>query len=329
MRIVVTGGAGFIGAHAVEAAVRARHEVLALDDLSTGSRDNLAAVAEQIAFERLDVRDRSGCREAFARWQAEAVLHLAAVASPLRSIEDPDYAYDVNLTGTYNVLEAARLCGARRFVFPGSAAGYGPEPALPSDETDPTNPVSPYAAQKLAGELMAATWRRVWGLETVSLRFFNVFGERQPANSAYSGVISIFIAALRANGRATITGDGEQTRDFIYVGDVVRAIERALTGDDPGPGPYNVGRGQSLSVRRLYSILAGRMGLPDEPLFTAERAGDVRHSRARVERMRAALGIEPELTVEQGLDRLLAWSNAKVDDSARSHEKGSGVLPTG
>ncbi len=312
MRIAVTGGAGFIGSHAVEALVWGGHEVLVLDDLSTGRLSNLAAVAEQIRFEQLDIRDRNGCRQAVEQWRTEAVLHLAAVASPLRSIREPDYAHDVNLTGTYNVLEAARLCGARRFVFPGSAAGYGPLPALPSDECDPVNPVSPYAAQKLAGELLAATWRRVWDLETVTLRFFNVFGERQPADSAYSGVISIFIAALRSNGRATITGDGEQTRDFIYVGDVVRVILRALTGADSGPGPFNVGRGESMSVRLLYSCLASRLSLPDDPLFAAERAGDVRHSRARIDRLRDAIGIEPEFTVEHGLDRLLEWDGVPI-----------------
>ena len=310
MRIAVTGGAGFIGSHAVEYLAGAGHAVLVLDDLSSGHQSNLSSVRDRIAFERLDVRDRDGCARALAGWRSEAVLHFAAVASPLRSIQDPAAAHDVNLTGTFNVLEAARVGGVRRFIFPGSAAVYGPSPSLPSDESDPLQPVSPYAAQKAAGELLASVYRSVWGLETVTLRFFNVFGERQPADSAYSGVISIFLRALREDGHAVIAGDGEQSRDFIYVSDVVRVVRRALFGEDPGAGPFNVGRGESLSVRSLYSILAARLGVPDEPHFADRRAGDVRHSRARIDRLRHQLGIEPEVSVTAGIDRLLSWEAA-------------------
>ncbi len=308
MRIVVTGGAGFIGSHLVEALGGSGHAVLVLDDLSTGSRENLAGAGGRVRFEQLDIRDRQGCVDALAAWQTQAVAHLAAIASPLRSIEEPSYAHDVNLTGTFNILEAARRCGARRFVFPGSAAVYGPEPPLPSDETDAVQPVSPYAVHKVAGELLATVYRRTWGLEAVSLRFFNVFGERQPAASAYSGVISAFVATLQLGEQVTITGDGEQTRDFIYVADVVRAVVRALTGEDPGAGPFNIARGEAMSVRRLHTILAERLGVPDLPRFTADRAGDVRHSRARIDRMIAGLGVRPQMTVEDGIERLLRWS---------------------
>jgi nucleoside-diphosphate-sugar epimerase len=309
MRIVVTGGAGFIGSHLVDALVRSEHQVLVLDDLSTGSRQNLSGAGERARFEQLDIRDRQRCADALAAWQPRAVAHLAAVASPLRSIEQPSYAHDVNLTGTLNILEASRLCGARRFVFPGSAAVYGPEPSLPSDETDAVQPVSPYAVQKVAGELLAAVYRRTWGLEAVSLRFFNVFGERQPVGGAYSGVISAFVSALRRGEVVTISGDGGQTRDFIHVADVVRAVVRALTGDDPGNGPYNIARGEALSVRRLHTLLAERLGAPDVTHFSSDRPGDVRHSRAKIDRMISGLGVRPEITVEAGIDRLLRWES--------------------
>jgi len=309
MRIAVTGGAGFIGSHVVERLVARGHELLVLDDLSTGSLQNLVGGLDQARLERVDVRDRAACAASLAAWRPEALLHLAAVASVPRSVAEPALVHDVNANGTFNVLDAFRVSGGRRFVFASSAAVYGPEPMLPSDEADPVNPASPYAAQKAGAELLLRAYRSVWGLETVALRFFNVFGERQRPDDPYSGVLSLFSAGLRAKGRATITGDGEQSRDFIYVGDVVRAIVVALIEADPGFGPVNVGRGESTTIRQLYRLLAGRLGVADAPEFVETRPGDVHHSRARIDRLHAALGIWPEVTVAEGIARLLAWQS--------------------
>ncbi len=305
MHIAVTGGAGFIGSHSVDLLARAGHDLLVLDDLSSGALENLAESRSRAAFLRLDVRDGRALAAALVAFLPEAVLHLAAIASVVRSVEDPQSTYAVNLTGTLNALEAARVAGARRFVFASSAAVYGSEPALPSAEDDPLRPVSPYAAHKAAGELLCRAQRAAFGLETVPLRFFNVFGERQRPDSPYSGVISLFIEALAAHGVATILGDGEQTRDFIDVHDVARAIEAALVGPDPGPDPINIGRGEALSIRQLYRLIAAVLDVADAPRFGPARPGDVRHSRARVDALRTRLRIVPAIPVSQGIGRLV------------------------
>jgi UDP-glucose 4-epimerase len=307
MRIAVTGGAGFIGSHTAERLVHAGHQVLVLDDLSQGSLVNLASFRSEIDFQVLDVRDRDGCARSLCEWQPDAVVHLAAVASVQRSITAPTYAHDVNVNGTFSMLEAARLAGVQRFVFASSAAVYGSQPSLPSTETDAVEPASPYAAHKAMGELLCSAYRTTWDLQTVALRFFNVYGPRQRPDNGYSGVISCFVRALRCDGRASIYGDGAQSRDFIYVSDVAQAVVVAATGKDPGAGPFNVARGDALSVRQLYSVLAQRLGIDDEPVFAAPRPGDVRHSRGCAERMRNALGVTAEVPFEAGLERLLAW----------------------
>jgi UDP-glucose 4-epimerase len=316
MRIAVTGGAGFIGSHLVDKLVECGHQVLVFDNLSDGDLANLACVRDRIAFKRVDVRDRDRCMRELGKWQPEAVAHLAAVASVAMSIEQPGYVHDVNLGGTANILLASQQAGARRLVFASSAAVYGPEPALPSSESHAVDPISPYAAQKASGELLAYATRLTWGLETVSLRFFNVFGPRQRSDSPYSGVISIFLESLLTRGRAAITGDGEQSRDFIYVEDVVRAVMSALLGPDPGPGPFNVGRGEAISVRQLYRMLAARLGANDEPCFVERRSCDVRHSRARIARLVKELGVRPAVTIDEGLSRLVS-----------SRQAAMGVLP--
>lgn len=310
MRIVVTGGAGFIGSHVIDRLVALGHAALVIDDFSSGSPDNLAQARSHIELERLDVRDGPACTRLLGAWRPDAVLHLAAIASVVRSIEEPRLTHEVNLDGVFNLLEAARLVDARRFVFASSAAVYGLLPALPSAETDLPAPVSPYAAQKAAGELLCRAYRSAWGMETAALRFFNVFGERQRADSPYSGVISLLLEALSTRGRATISGDGEQSRDFIYVGDVARAAVAALTLPDPGFGPFNIARGEQTSIRRLYTIVANAVGAADDPLFAPARPGDVRHSCARIEGMRGVLGVEPEVDVAGGIARLAVWRKA-------------------
>jgi UDP-glucose 4-epimerase len=311
-RIAVTGGAGFIGSHLVERLARAGHALLVVDDLSSGSLANLDGVRGELRFEPLDVRRGDELARLLSDWAPDAIAHLAAVASVPRSIAEPVAVHDVNLNGTLAALEAARLAGARRFVFASSAAVYGGTPSLPSHESDPVDPASPYAAQKAAGELLLRAYRAAWGIETVPLRFFNVFGERQQAGSPYSGVISVFASQLRRCGSATIFGDGEQSRDFIYVADVARAVEAALTGPDSGSAPINVARGEAISIRDLYTLLARRLEAPDAPQFGPERPGDVRHSRADVERMHRLLGVRAEILLEDGLARLLDWEAARA-----------------
>ncbi|HLZ73123.1 MAG TPA: NAD-dependent epimerase/dehydratase family protein [Dehalococcoidia bacterium] len=305
MRIAITGGAGFIGSHSVDRLAGAGHDLLALDDLSSGSLENLAQAGPRTRFQRLDVRDGAALAGALTAFRPAAVLHLAAIASVLYSVEQPRDSYAVNLTGTLHALEAARAAGATRFVFASSAAVYGGDPALPSAEDDPLRPVAPYAAHKAAGELLCRSYRAAFGLETVSLRFFNVFGARQNPDSPYSGVISLFIEAMSGGGVATIMGDGEQTRDFIDVGDVTRAIEAALAGPDPGPEPINVGRGESVSIRDLYRLIAAAVGAADAPRFAPARAGDVRHSRARIDALGTRLGLTPQIPVAEGIAHLV------------------------
>lgn len=304
MRVAITGGAGFIGGHAARTLSEAGHTVLVLDDLSTGRAENLPP---GVALRRLDVRDTAALAETLTVFHPEAVLHLAAIASVERSIADPLGTFAVNLGGTASTLEAARLSGARRFVFASSAAVYGPRPPLPCVETAPLAPASPYAAHKAAGELLARAYRASWGLETVALRFFNVYGPGQRPNDPYAGVIVRFIAALAGREQATIAGDGSQTRDFVAVEDAARAIVAALAGPDPGAEPINVGSGEALSIRTLHTLLSALLGAPDEPCFVPPRPGDVLHSRADIDRMRTVLGIEPRTTIAAGLERLIAW----------------------
>jgi UDP-glucose 4-epimerase len=232
MRILLTGGAGFIGSHTTTALLAAGHESLVLDDLSTGSAANLP---DGVPLQHADVRDHEAVQAAFAAFRPHAVLHLAALVSVPRSIEEPQLAHDINLGGLAVTLEAARRSAAQRFVFASSAAVYGPRPRLPSHEDDLLDPVSPYAAQKAAAELIGRAYRAAYGLETVALRYFNVYGEGQRADDAYAGVIARFRRTLIAGERATISGDGSQSRDFIHVADVARANIAALCGDDPTP----------------------------------------------------------------------------------------------
>jgi len=306
MRVLVTGGAGFIGSHAVEQLAIDGHEVTVFDNLSSGSRENLRLEQGSIRLVCGDVRDRDVCMNLVSETRPEAIAHLAAVASVPQSIVEPELAHEVNLDGTFNVLEAARRFGVRRFVFISSAAVYGSSPRLPSSEDDPVAPASPYAAQKAAGELLAAAYRNMWGLETVSLRLFNVFGERQRGDNSYSGVISIFIDKLRRSESVAITGDGQQSRDFIYVWDVVTVIARCLSGDDPGPGPFNVGRGESITIRQLFSLIARQLGQDCDPSFIPDRPGDVKHSRACIRRAADILQFVPRFSVEHGLARLIS-----------------------
>jgi UDP-glucose 4-epimerase len=277
------------------------------DDLSTGRRENLAHISPAPELVVGSLTDPDAVTRAAAG--CEVVFHLGAVASVAKSTEDPLGNHTVNATGTLHVLTAARAGGARRVVYAGSASAYGPasDPAGQDEET-PLCPLSPYAAAKLAGELYCQAFAATYGLETVRLRFFNVYGERQRADNPYSGVIALFAAALSAGRVPSVHGDGLQSRDFVYVGDVARAL--VLAADTPGVSGrvYNVGTGRSVTVLELILVLNTLLGTTAEPTHGPQRAGDVRHSRAKIDRIRHDLGYEPTVGFEDGLRRTLDWA---------------------
>jgi UDP-glucose 4-epimerase len=302
---LVTGGAGFIGSHLTEALVRRGHEVRVLDDLSTGSLDNLGAVRDGIDFIEGDVTDpecvRQWCRG------VDWVFHQAALASVPRSVADPLATHRVCATGTLHVLVAARDAGVRRVVYAASSSAYGNSVRLPKEETDPTAPLSPYATAKLAGEHYCAAFSEVYGLETVRLRYFNVFGPRQSPDSPYAAVVPLFIRALTEGRRPRIHGDGEQSRDFTFVADVVQA--NLLAAEAPGVSGrvFNVACGRRTSLLELVRTLNRLLGTDVAPEHGPARPGDVRHSQADVRRACEALGYRPTTDVTEGLRRCLEW----------------------
>jgi len=308
---VVTGGAGFIGSHLVEALVGRGDRVRVVDDLSSGRRANLEALGlgspgsgAPVELFAGDVGDRGVLAPALQG--ARGVFHEAAQVSVPASVKDPLGSYRTNVMGTLAVLEAARAADVRRVVFAASSAAYGDDPTLPKVEDLPPRPLSPYASGKLAGEALLATWSRCFGFATVALRYFNVYGPRQADDSPYSGVIALFAKAVLDGRVPTVFGDGGQTRDFVFVRDVVAAnllaMERAS-----GAGLYNVGTGVSVSVLELYRTLAGLAGRDPEPRFAPAREGDVPHSRASIERARRELGFEPRVALGEGLRTTLDW----------------------
>jgi len=310
MRYLVTGGCGFIGSHLAEALVAAGAEVRVFDNLSTGREEHLAAVRERVELVRGDVRDPDALRAAMEG--VEGVFHQAALVSVFESMERPRDNHEINLTGTFNVLLAARERKVRRVVAASSAAVYGNEPTLPKREDLRPQPESPYAAAKLAGEHYLAVFARRYGLETVSLRYFNVYGPRQDPSSMYSGVISRFAEALRADAPPTVFGDGRQTRDFVFVKDVVQANLLAMRAPGVGRGEaLNIGTGRRTSLLELLEALSALSGRALNPRFHPARAGDIRHSVAEIARARLELGYEPAYDIRQGLAELLAAAGEK------------------
>ncbi len=311
-RVLVTGGAGFIGSHLVRALVSAGRPVRVLDDLSTGRRENLEGLevgpiesGAPVEFLAGDVAD-PGDAAAACRGVA-AVLHEAAQVSVPRSIEDPERTYAVNVLGTLRLLEGARAAGVERFVLAASSAAYGDAPELPKREDMIPAPLSPYAASKVAGEHLLRVWGEVHGMRTVALRYFNVFGPRQRDDSPYTGVIAIFARALLEGRRPTIFGDGEQTRDFTYVENVVDANLAALEADLAPGEVINIGGGERISLLELYRAMASELGVDLAPEHAPARPGDVRHSVAAIERAEALLGWRPRVSWREGLARTLAW----------------------
>lgn len=305
MKTCVTGGAGFIGSNLVDRLIADGHRVVVLDNLSTGRLENLAGALPRIEFVQGDLRDPGDVARAVAG--CEVVYHQGALASVARSVENPVEVTEVNVMGTLNLLFAARDAKVRRVVFASSSSVYGDTPELPKTETMPTTPRSPYAASKAAGESYLSAFQAAYGLETVALRYFNVYGPRQAPDSVYAAAVPRFIDAM-ANGRpATIYGDGGQTRDFTYVADVVDALVRAATSvKAPLVGPMNVGGGRRISILDLVGSIAKAFGYAGRPIHEPARAGDVRDSLADIRRAMDALAWKPATPLDQGIARLVA-----------------------
>jgi UDP-glucose 4-epimerase len=305
MSTLVTGGAGFIGSHVVSGLLGEGHEVRVIDNLSTGRRSNLNHVAGEIDLVEGDIRDSQCVGEAMRG--CDTVVHLAAVPSVPRSIADPVTTHEANATGTLNVLMAARDAGARRVVFSSSSSIYGATPDLPKRESLKPTPISPYAVSKLAGENYCRSFFDVFGLETVALRYFNVFGPRQDPDSQYSAVIPRFIWSYRNGERPVIFGDGEQSRDFTYVENVVDANLAALRSPGIGGRTYNIACGESITLNDLATRLREEVGASVEPVHGPSRPGDVRHSLADVTLARNELGYEPTVALDEGLRSTVAY----------------------
>ena len=307
-QFLVTGGAGFIGSHLAEELVRRGERVRVVDSLITGKRQNLAHLP-QVEFLEGDLADLAVAREAVRG--ADYVLHQAAIPSVPRSVEDPVTSNRANIDASLNLLVAARDAGVKRVVYAGSSSAYGNSPTLPKVETMPTAPLSPYALQKLVAEQYCQMFTTLYGLETVTIRYFNVFGPRQDPSSPYSGVISLFISALCEKRQPVIYGDGEQTRDFTYVANVVDGVLRAAQAPPSASGEViNVATGGRISLNQLFRVIRDLVKSDLEPVYKETRAGDVRDSQADISKARQLLGYEPTASFEDGLARTVEWYRA-------------------
>ena len=303
--VLVTGGAGFIGSHLVDALLEHNCRVTVLDNLSSGNRANLAHVADRITFIEGDIRSRELLTDLLPG--VELVFHQAAMVSVPQTVEQPIESAEVNDMGTLFLLEAARQAKVRRVVLASSCAVYGDDPRLPKVETMSPKPQSPYAAQKLMGEHYARLYHELYGLETVCLRYFNVFGPRQDPSSAYSGVISIFMTRAAAGDAPTIYGNGEQFRDFIFVGDVARANLQAAAAPAAAGRHFNIGTGSHITVNRLWETICHMTPHSPQPHYAPARAGDITASAADISLARETLKFEPAVSFEEGLKITFDW----------------------
>jgi len=310
-RYLVTGGGGFIGSNLTEALLDQGDDVRVLDDFSTGRRENLERTGEWAAgagghFELIegDIRDQQTCAQAVQG--VDYVLHQAAIPSVQRSVSDPAASHDVNVNGTLNLLLAAREAGVRRFVFASSSSLYGESESLPKVESMPSAPISPYGLQKLTGESYCGLFHRLYGLPTVALRYFNVFGPRQDPTSEYSAVVPRFMAALQDGQPPTIYGDGEQTRDFTFIANVVDANRLACQAGSGALGrAFNIACGSRVSLNELVRVIGELTGREIAPRHVDPRPGDIRHSLAGIDAARSDLGYEPAIDLTEGLRRTL------------------------
>ena len=302
--ILVTGGAGFIGSHIARSLAENGERVRVLDNLSSGRSDNLAGIAGEIEVIEGDLRDAEVVARAVDG--CEVVYHQAAVPSVPRSVADPRTSLDAGITGTLNVLLAARDRGARRVVFASSSSIYGDTPVMPKHEDMTPKPLSPYAISKLSAEQLCGVFTRLYGLETVALRYFNVFGPNQDPASEYAAVIPKFIAAVAAGERPTIFGDGEQSRDFTYIANVVDANLRAAEVPEASGRVFNIASGRAITVNRMLALVGELLDKPAEADYTDPRPGDIRDSLADITAARDVLGYDPEVSFEDGMAMTVA-----------------------
>jgi len=302
---LVTGGAGFIGSHLVEELVKQRQRVRVIDNLSTGKKENIKPFLEEIELIEGDIRDLELVREAMDG--VDYVLHQAAVPSVPRSVKDPLTSNSVNVEGTLNILIAARDADVKRVVYASSSSVYGDTPVLPKHEDMKQEPRSPYAVSKLGGELYCQAFYHVHGLETVALRYFNVFGSRQDPKSQYAAVVPKFITALLHGELPTIFGDGEQSRDFTYIENVVEANLLATKAPGVAGEVFNIACGERITINELACMLAEIIGVNIEPEHTPSRPGDVLHSLADISKAKRLLGYEVKLDTKSGLGKAVKW----------------------
>jgi UDP-glucose 4-epimerase len=313
-KALVTGGAGFIGSHLVEALAAAGCEVAVLDNLSGGREQNLDSVRAHISFYKNDIRQPEALEQAAAG--CDVIFHLAAVVAVQQTIADPIDSTMVNDIGTLNVLETARKLGIGRLVMASSCAVYGDDPRLPKEESMTPMPTSPYAVHKLAGEHYLRIYGELFGLKTAGLRFFNVFGPRQDPSSPYSGVISIFMSKAASQQAPVIYGDGNQTRDFIYVKDVVQALLLAAAAECQAGEVFNIGSGSRVTINRLWELIASLSGQQLKAAYGPARAGDILHSVGNIDKARSLLNFQKEFSLERGLELTLEWYREPPESGA-------------
>jgi UDP-glucose 4-epimerase len=304
-KYLVTGGAGFIGSHLVERLVGDGEAVRVLDDFSSGKRENLAPFSSGIELVEGDLRNMEDCRRASAG--VEVIFHQAAVPSVPRSVEDPLTSHQANVDGTFNLLMAAKEAGCRRVIYAASSSAYGDLPELPKRENVRPDPLSPYAANKLTGEHYCRVFSACYGLETMSLRYFNVFGPRQDPKSQYAAAIPAFVLAIMHGEPPIIYGDGEQTRDFTYIDNVVHANMLAARARQLRGEVINIACGERVTVNAIIAEINRLLGKQIQPMHVPERAGDVKHSLADISLARELLGYEPLVDFAEGLRRAIAW----------------------
>jgi UDP-N-acetylglucosamine/UDP-N-acetyl-alpha-D-glucosaminouronate 4-epimerase len=314
-KVLITGGAGFIGSNLAAALLERGDSVTVFDDFSSGRRENLAGLEGDLAIVEGDIRDQAAIAAAIEGH--DYVLHQAAVPSVPRSMDDPITSHDVNSRGTLNVLLGARDGGVKRVVFAASSSAYGDSETLPKIETMPHQPKSPYAADKVHGEHLCRVFHTGYGLETVALRYFNIFGPRQSPESDYAAAIPRFVTALLDGRKPTVYGDGEQSRDFTFVANAIEANLRAMTAEKAPGQVFNVGIGERITVNALIATIAKVLGRDHAIDYLPERRGDVKHSLASIDKARELLGYVPVVNLEEGLRRTIDWYRKTWSSSER------------
>ena len=307
---VVTGGGGFIGSHILEELLHRRETVKVIDNFSTGKRENIEPFKNSAEIFDVDIADAKNLRELFRG--VDYVIHQAAIPSVPKSMLDPVKSHHANVNGTLNVLMAARDAGVKRVVYASSSSLYGDSPTLPKHEGMMPNPLSPYGAQKLFAEIYCQVFTKAYGLETVSLRYFNVFGPRQDATSQYSGVLALFIPAVLQGRRPTIYGDGLQSRDFTYVKNVVEANLLACTVPGVGGQVFNIACGDRITVNSMLQQINQITGKDIAPIYAEPREGDIKHSQADISRANDHLGYEPKVSFQDGLRNTIEWYRGNI-----------------